>query len=167
LYLDLIMQVALVIGASRGIGRQIALSLSSKYLVVCCSKTLLDLETLSSEITITSNGGKCEVYQCDVRSAENIAEVVNQTMAKYQRIDVLVYNAGAIWWGPVEKTPLKRFQLMQDININGLYATIQLLLPIFKTQGRGRMIVVSPPIYSRFFRGKTAYAVGKVYALLM
>jgi NAD(P)-dependent dehydrogenase (short-subunit alcohol dehydrogenase family) len=58
---------------------------------------------------------------------------------------------------------MKRFQLMQQVNIEGLYGAIQEALPIFRANGwKGRIIVVSPPIYSRFFRGKTAYAIGKV-----
>jgi NAD(P)-dependent dehydrogenase (short-subunit alcohol dehydrogenase family) len=58
---------------------------------------------------------------------------------------------------------MKRFQLMQQVNVEGLYSTIQAALPHFKNNGwKGRVIVVSPPIYSRFFRGKTAYAMGKV-----
>jgi len=58
---------------------------------------------------------------------------------------------------------MKRFQLMQRVNPEGLYGTIQACLPHFKNNGwKGRIIVVSPPIYSRFFRGKTAYAMGKV-----
>lgn len=58
---------------------------------------------------------------------------------------------------------MKRFQLMQQVNAEGLYATVQAALPHFKNNGwKGRIIVVSPPIYSRFFRGKTAYAMGKV-----
>ena len=52
---------------------------------------------------------------------------------------------------------------MQQVNPEGLYATIQAALPIFEQNGwKGRIVVVSPPIYSRFFRGKTAYAMGKV-----
>jgi len=51
---------------------------------------------------------------------------------------------------------------MQRVNTEGLYATVQAALPHLKQDKRGRIIVVSPPIYSRFFRGKTAYAMGKV-----
>ena len=52
---------------------------------------------------------------------------------------------------------------MQRVNPEGLYATVQAALPYFKKNGwKGRIIVVSPPIYSRFFKGKTAYAMGKV-----
>lgn len=50
---------------------------------------------------------------------------------------------------------------MQRVNPEGLYAVIQATLPHLRA-ARGRIVVVSPPIYSRFFRGKTAYAMGKV-----
>lgn len=50
---------------------------------------------------------------------------------------------------------------MQKVNPEGLYACVQAALPVFaKNEWKGRVIVVSPPIYSRFFRGKTAYAMG-------
>lgn len=84
-----------------------------------------------------------------------------------------MYNSGAIYWAPVAKTPMKRFQLMQRVNVEGLYGVVQEALPHLKrttgacSAGVGgkqsrRIIVVCPPIYSRFFRGKTAYAMGKV-----
>jgi hypothetical protein len=57
---------------------------------------------------------------------------------------------------------LKRFKLMQQVNPEGLYASIQAVLPVFGRGGKwkGRIVVVCPPIYSRFFRGKTGYAMG-------
>lgn len=73
---------------------------------------------------------------------------------------MLVYNSGAIYWSSVANTPLKRFQLMQRVNPEGLYAVVQAALPHLSPAAR--VVVVSPPIYSRFFRGKTAYAMGKV-----
>jgi NAD(P)-dependent dehydrogenase (short-subunit alcohol dehydrogenase family) len=52
---------------------------------------------------------------------------------------------------------------MQSVNPDGLYATVQLALPhLRRSSSKGRIVVVSPPIYSRFFRGKTAYAMGKI-----
>lgn len=51
---------------------------------------------------------------------------------------------------------------MQRVNPEGLYGTVQASLPHLKKNGSGRVIVVSPPIYSRFFRGKTGYAMGKI-----
>lgn len=84
-----------------------------------------------------------------------------ETVRIYGKLDVLIYNSGAIWWSSVENTPVKRFQLMQRINPEGLYASVHAALPEFERNGwKGRIVVVSPPIYSRFFRGKTAYAMG-------
>lgn len=101
--------------------------------------------------------------QVDTRDFESIQALLDTTVRTYGRLDVVVYNSGAIWWAPVERTPMKRFQLMQRVNVEGLYGTVQAALPYFERGGwKGRVIVVSPPIYSRFFRGKTAYAMGKV-----
>ncbi|KAF5639841.1 reductase [Fusarium sp. NRRL 52700] len=163
--------VALVVGASRGIGRQVAVDLARNgYAVVVAAKTISDTSNLpepfppnpnssASTITtvareITSAGGDATAFQVDVRYPESIDALT------YGRLDVLIYNSGAIFWAPVSSTPVKRFQLMQRVNPEGLYATVQAVLPHISSSGR--IVVVSPPIYSRFFRGKTAYAMGKV-----
>jgi len=172
-------QVALVIGASRGIGRQVAIDLSQNgYSVVVAAKTTSsDAASLksfpdpnSSQSTINTvqreiieAGGDATAFAVDVRDYDSIKRLVEHTVNQYGRIDVVVYNSGAIWWASVENTPMARFQLMQRVNPEGLYGVVSACLPVFKTNGwKGRIVVVSPPIYSRFFRGKTAYAVGKI-----
>ncbi|PGH27947.1 hypothetical protein AJ80_00201 [Polytolypa hystricis UAMH7299] len=171
--------VALVIGASRGIGRQVAIDLARNgYAVVVAAKTTSDAakrvpfppDPNSSQSTINTvereileAGGTASARQVDVRDVENINRLVQETVRLYGRLDVLIYNSGAIWWSSLADTPVKRFQLMQRVNPEGLYASIQAALPFLKEKGsQGRIVVVSPPIYSRFFRGKTAYAMGKV-----
>lgn len=115
------------------------------------------------EREILEAGGTATALPVDTRKPSLIDSLISWTVGLYGRLDVLVYNSGAIWWSSVQKTPLERFQLMQQVNVEGLYATVQGVLPHFEKQGwKGRIIVVSPPIYSRFFRGKTAYAMGKV-----
>jgi NAD(P)-dependent dehydrogenase (short-subunit alcohol dehydrogenase family) len=116
------------------------------------------------EREIREAGGEATAIVVDVRDVESVDRMVAKTVEIYGRLDVLVYNSGAIWWASIEKTPTKRFQLMQRVNPEGLYATVQAALPHLKKNpgSNGRIIVVSPPIYSRFFRGKTAYAMGKV-----
>ena len=115
------------------------------------------------EREIREAGGEATAVAVDTRDFSSVQHMVNMTIEIYHRLDVVVYNSGAIWWASVEDTPMKRFQLMHQVNSEGLYGTIQAALPHFKANAwRGRIIVVSPPIYSRFFRGKTAYAMGKV-----
>ncbi|KAG9236749.1 putative Hydroxysteroid dehydrogenase-like protein 2 [Amylocarpus encephaloides] len=172
-------KVALIVGASRGIGRQIAIDLAKNgYAVVVSAKSTSDTNatkpfppdpnsqqsTISTvEREIKEGGGLATAIPCDTRDLESVQRLVDETVKIYGHIDVLIYNSGAIWWASVEKTAMKRFQLMQRINVEGLYGTIQAALPHFKNNGwKARVIVVSPPIYSRFFRGKTAYAMGKV-----
>ena len=115
------------------------------------------------EREIRDFGGEASAIVVDTRSFASIRNMVEKTVEIYGRLDVVIYNSGAIWWSSVENTPMKRFQLLQKTNSEGLYGTIQAALPHFKVNGwKGRIIVVSPPIYSRFFRGKTAYAMGKI-----
>lgn len=119
------------------------------------------ISTVTREIK--EAGGDAIAIQVDTRSPDSIEAMVQATVDHYGQLDVLIYNAGAVWWASVEKTPLKRFMLMQQVNPEGLYATVQASLPHFKKNGwAGKIVVVSPPIYSRFFRGKTAYAMGKI-----
>lgn len=111
---------------------------------------------------ISEEGGKATAITVDVRDFSSIEALVKQVVERFQRIDALIYNSGAIWWSSVQGTPMKRFQLMQRVNPEGLYGAVQACLPVFaKTRWKARIVVVSPPIYSRFFRGKTAYAMGK------
>jgi NAD(P)-dependent dehydrogenase (short-subunit alcohol dehydrogenase family) len=199
-------KVCLIIGASRGIGRQVAVDLakqgyyskrtlhSSKksqkswtiltvdltFLVVVSAKTTSDAASIpassfppdpnSSASTIntvareiTEAGGSALALPCDVRNVDAVTALVDDVVHRLGRLDVLIYNSGAIWWSAVETTPVKRFMLLQQVNPQGLYAAVSAALPYFAKVGwKGRIIVVSPPIYSRFFRGKTAYAIGKV-----
>lgn len=171
--------VALVIGASRGIGRQVAIDLAGAgYRVVVSAKSTSDasnaypfppdpnspqstINTVAREIR--EAGGEAAAIAADTRDPDAVRKMVDEAVATFGRLDVLVYNSGAIWWASVENTPVKRFKLMQQVNVEGLYSAIQAALPHFKNQAwKGRIVVVSPPIYSRFFRGKTAYAMGKV-----
>ena len=77
------------------------------------------INTVAREIQ--EAGGSALALACDVRDFENITSLVHETVRQLGRVDVLVYNSGAIWWSSVENTPMKRFQLMQRINPEGLY----------------------------------------------
>ncbi|EOO04384.1 putative short chain dehydrogenase protein [Phaeoacremonium minimum UCRPA7] len=161
-------KVALVVGASRGIGRQIAIDLAkSDYRVVVAAKSTSDADkTTPFPPDPNSSKSTISTVEREIKDAGGDATAIavdtRDFASKYGRLDVVVYNSGAIWWASVEDTPMKRFQLMQRVNIEGLYGTVQAALPRLKKEKTGRIIVVSPPIYSRFFRGKTAYAMGKV-----
>lgn len=95
-----------------------------------------------------------------MRFYEECQKLITESWSWKRRLDVVVYNSGAIWWSSIENTPMKRFRLMQSINPEGLYGIVQEVLQKWKTESQteGRIVVISPPIYSRFVKGKTAYA---------
>jgi Dehydrogenases with different specificities (related to short-chain alcohol dehydrogenases) len=86
------------------------------------------------EREIREAGGHASTVAADVRDAAQIQHAVEETVRIFGKLDVLVYNSGAIWWSSVENTPLKRFKLMQQVNPEGLYATVQAALPFFERQ---------------------------------
>jgi NAD(P)-dependent dehydrogenase (short-subunit alcohol dehydrogenase family) len=171
-------KVVIVIGASRGIGRQIAITLAEhNYTVIVAAKSssptpttpptsppdpnspTSTIDTVVNEIT--QAGGKAYPHIVNVRSPTSITNLITATLTQHGQIDAIIYNPGAIFWASVLETPLKRYQLMHEVNTQGLYATVQAILPHFYSRGTGTLVIVSPPIYSRFPRGKAAYAMTK------
>ncbi|GKT44055.1 hydroxysteroid dehydrogenase-like protein 2 [Colletotrichum spaethianum] len=142
-------QVALVVGASRGIGRQIAIDLAKNgYAVVVAAKT-------------TSDASKTTPFPPNPNSQQStistVAREIHEAGGDAAPVAVDVRNQDSVT-GLIEQT----IELMQRVNPEGLYLTLHAALPHLKRRRRGRVVVVSPPIYSRFFRGKAAYAMGKV-----
>ncbi|KAJ3388909.1 hypothetical protein HDU84_009323 [Entophlyctis sp. JEL0112] len=167
-------RVAVVLGASRGIGAFTAQALArAGCIVVLAGRTVgggdsgapravsfndpaSSLASVCAAINAEIGGPVASAVACDVCVDADIDALVAHAMAVHGRIDFAVYNSGAIFWGKVSETTSKR------VNAVGLYKFVDAVLPIFQRANAGRFVVVSPPIYSRFFRGKTAYAMGKV-----
>ena len=149
------MKSALVIGASRGIGRQIALTLSRNgYKVGVAAKTIESTPKLPGSIYTVSKeieelGGTALPIKCNVRNPEEIDTAVKTCIEKFGGLDYAVYNAGAIKWDLVKNTPIKVFNLLNEVNLKGSYCMIQSTLPHMLDQKKGRILLVSPPIYQR------------------
>lgn len=162
------MKSALVIGASRGIGRQVAITLArNEYSVGVAAKTEVSQDSLPGTIhdvvrDITKEGGFAIPIKCNARKSTDIEDAVKKCIEKFGKLDLAVYNAGAILWKPVMETPLPRFDLLYEVNVRGAYVMVQNALPHFLERKSGRIILVSPPIYKRFFKGKTPYSISKV-----
>lgn len=134
-------RIALVTGASRGIGRQIALSLvNSGYrvgLVARASDDLLDLKMIL--------GNRVRAYPCDIQDTEECASVVEDMVRHWGGVDVLVNNASALWWKPLAETPIERWDLMHGINARATYQFSRLCLPYMVAGGWGHIITHAPP----------------------
>ncbi|KAK0040823.1 hydroxysteroid dehydrogenase-like protein 2 [Biomphalaria pfeifferi] len=162
------MKSALVIGATRGIGKQIALKFAENGYKVCvAAKTTEHSDKLPGTIYDVANeikdkGGDAKPVKCNVRKEDDIASTVQQCINTYGSLDVAVYNAGAVLWNSVIETPLKRWDLMNEVNARGAFCMVQNILPHMLERKKGRLILVAPPIYNRFFKGKTPYSMTKV-----
>lgn len=166
---DLTGKVAIVTGATRGIGRKCALALAKQGChVVVAAKTTTPEPTLPGTIysvaeEIEQLGVQALPVKVDLRILEDIKECVRLTVEKFGRIDILVNNASSLWWQRMEGTPMNRYDLITQINTRGSFAITSLCLPIMEKGGFGRVICMSPPISPdyRVFAGFTAYNISK------
>jgi NAD(P)-dependent dehydrogenase (short-subunit alcohol dehydrogenase family) len=110
---------------------------------------------------ITSAGGTALAVPCDVTSEESVESAVAATVSEFGGIDILVANAGVLWLGPIESTPLKRWQLCLDVNLTGVFLVTRAALPHILTQPSGSLIAITTNGVLMTDRGSNAYWVSK------
>lgn len=160
-------KVAIVTGASRGIGRALALAFAREGArVTVAAKSEVESERLPGTIhsvarEIEAAGGEAIAVRVDVRDPASVAEMVARTRERWGRIDIYVHNAGALWWQDVVDTPLSRLDLMLQVNVRGAFAGAQAVLPTMLEQGSGHIIVCSPPVDLSALPGKVGYLISK------
>lgn len=137
--IDLKGKVAIVTGAGRGIGREIAFTLASEgVIVVVTDVNEAELELVNNDFA--QHGYAGSQYVCDVRDSARIKEVVDKVVEAFGRIDILVNNAGVAGGGPVDSLKEELWDLNLDINLKGTFLMCQAVAPIMKRQNAGRII---------------------------
>src|SRR5947209_17285885 len=122
-------RVAIITGASRGIGRALALALAGQGChIVIAAKSVESTERLPGSIytvakEVEALGAAALPFQVDVRDENQIERMVAKTSERFGRIDILINNAGALWWQPVRDTPAKRFDLVMGVNARAALLT--------------------------------------------
>ncbi len=160
-------RVAVVTGASRGIGRAIALGLAHEGAsVAVAAKSERSRDRLPGSIhsvaaEIAAFGGNALPCRVDVRDSAGVESMARTVLDRFGRIDILVNNAGALWWQPVMETPLKRFDLVMSVNVRGAFACTRACLPSMIERGAGHVVMIAPPVDLDALPGKTAYLVSK------
>ena len=161
-------KVAIVTGASRGIGRAVALGLArAGCAVVVAARSETSTEKLPGTIhevvrEIEAAGGRALAVPCDVRDEAQIEAVAARTLERFGRIDVLVNNAGALWWRPLLDTPAKRFDLVMGVNARAAFLFCRAVFPSMKARRWGHIINMSPPMDLALVPGRIAYALSKL-----
>jgi len=156
-------------GASRGIGRAIALRCARDGAnVVVPGKTAEPHPRLAGTIhtvarEVEAAGGRALALQVDVRDGDAIAAGVARAVDAFGGIDVLVNNASAISLSGTLETPLRRFDLMFGVNVRATYACSQACLPHLVKAANPHILTLSPPLSmeARWFRNHLAYTMAK------
>ncbi len=161
-------RVAIITGASRGIGKALALRLAQEGAdVVVAAKSETSTEQLPGSIHETADevralGRRALPLKVDVRNEDEIAAMVERTVSEFGRIDILINNAGALWWKPVLETPGKRFDLLMQINVRAAYLCSYYALPHMQKQRWGHIITMAPPMTLQPNPGMVAYMISKM-----
>ena len=142
-------KVAIVTGASRGLGRAIAMGFSQQGAsVVVAARTEEAHKTLPGTIYQTAEeikalGFDALALRCDVTDEESVNHMVQRTLEDFGHIDVLVNNAGIAFYYPIIDTPLKRWEIVIKVNIGGAFLCSKAVLPHMIEQKRGSIINIS------------------------
>ena len=142
----------IITGSSRGIGREMALKFAANGAnVVIAAKSVEAHPKLPGTIysvakEVDEAGGQGLAVQVDVRDDESIKNLIEKTVERFGGIDVVINNAGAIKLAGAASLPMKRFDLMYQINTRAVLACSQAALPWLKKSDNGHILNLSPPI---------------------
>ncbi|MGD2068486.1 MAG: SDR family oxidoreductase [Gemmatimonadota bacterium] len=166
-------RVAVVTGASRGIGAACALALAREGCAIVAAArsvtphpklpgTLQDTVTAVEEV-----GARAIAAQVDVRDDWQVADMVERAVEAFGRIDYLVNNAGAVYWAPLAEWPVERYDLVMDVNLRGAFLCSRAVLPVMRDQGCGHVLMISPPLNEKAAVGKAPYIASKFGTTLL
>jgi len=135
-------KVAIITGATRGIGREVALIFARHGASLVLSgqnkKLLIELKK-----ELTKGGSKCSIVSGDISSPITSKKLVEKAIDQYNRIDILVNNAGIITRTPSEKMSLDEWDKVIEVNLKGTLFTCLEVIPFMKAQKYGKIINVS------------------------
>jgi len=162
-------KVIFITGASRGIGREIALRCARDGAkIVIAAKTDQPHPKLEGTIhsvakEVEKAGGSALPILLDVREESMVHEAVAKTVAAFGGIDILINNASAISISPTLETSMKRFDLIFSVNVRGTFLCSQACIPHLKQAKNPHILNLSPPLnmQAKWFKDHLAYTMSK------
>lgn len=154
-------KVALITGATRGIGKEIALELAANGFDIAVNyrSEQAGMEELKKEIE--KSNVRCEFVKADVANFEDCESMVKETIEKFGKIDVLVNNAGITKDGLIMRMKKEDFESVIDVNLTGTFNVTRNVIPHMLKQRSGRIINVSSVVGVAGNAGQTNYSASK------
>lgn len=154
-------KIALITGASSGIGRAIALKYAEEGAVVVINYSGNSSGAAEVVEEIIHNGGAAEAIKCDVSNYKDVENMIGYVIGKYNRIDILVNNAGITKDTLLMKMTPQDFEMVIDINLKGTFNTIQCISRHMIRQKSGRIINMASVVGLTGNIGQANYAASK------
>lgn len=154
-------KVAIVTGASRGIGKATALELAQYGAKVVVNYARSSDAADEVVKTIIDAGGEAIALQADVSQAEQVDNLITETLSKYSRIDVLVNNAGITKDTLMMRMKLEQWQAVIDLNLTGVFLCIKAVTKTMLKQRSGRIINVASVAGQMGNPGQANYSAAK------
>ncbi len=153
-------QVAIITGASRGIGREIALSLAKeKVQLVLVARNVSELQRLAS--SINQQGGAAIGIQADVADSQAVDALISQAIRAFGRIDILINNAGIGLFKPAENIQESEWDRMMDVNVKGGFLLSKGVIPHMRSRKSGHIITIASHASRQTFEQGAVYCASK------
>ena len=155
-------KIAIVTGAGRGIGRDLALEFAKQGAnVVLTARTESQIKEVAEEILNT--GGKAHAVPCDVSKEQDVERVVKETLLKFEKIDILVNNAGISWSSLLTKMTNEQWDSVIDVNLKGTFLFLRAVAPhMMNLKPRGAKIINFTSTAAKYGNpGQANYAASK------
>lgn len=134
-------KVAIITGASRGIGKATALLFTQqKAKLALCARSKNDLNKVAKDAEKV--GAKCYLESVDVREEGEVNRFVSETQKRFGAIDILINNAGVGLYKPVAKTTAEDWDWVLDVNLKGVFLFSRAVIPIMQAQQSGQIVNV-------------------------
>ena len=157
---DLSGKIALVTGASRGIGCGIAKTLAKNGAhVVCVSRNVSDVQSVADEITAA--GGTATAVACDISDSDNVTKLVKETVVTHNHLDILVNNAGVTRDNLLMRMSEDDWNTVLNINLKAAFIAIKAAARTMIKQRKGRIINISSVVGMMGNAGQVNYAASK------
>ncbi len=161
-------KVAIVTGASRGIGKAIALALAKEGADIVATSRTTDTNPVRLPGTVDKTaaaaralGRRAIGVGMDVSKDEDVEKMVQKTLDEFGRVDILVNNAGISFGGTVLELPVKRWDLVMSVNLRGPYLCTKAVLPKMVEQRSGSILNISSGAAKSTGPGRVSYGVSK------